>query len=78
MVLCFFCASLVARQVPNSCPLCRVPIRHVVRITTTLPSDPKSLHGRCVAVSGEGYSVNTDIVRMFSNLRAAREVARQV
>ena len=90
-VLCFQCASMLARQVPNSCPLCRVPIRCVVRLTTTLPrtavrsragdgdsdGDVDGDHegGRVIAVSGEGYSVNTDVVQIFSSVRAGRAVA---
>lgn len=90
-VLCFYCASMLARQVPNSCPLCRVPIRCVVRLTTTLSRAPLRSRvtgdsegerirggeggGRVIAVSGEGYSVNTDVVQIFSSVRAGRTVA---
>jgi hypothetical protein len=76
---------MLARQVPNSCPLCRVPIRCVVRLTTTLPRSAVRGHagdgdgehegGRVIAVSGEGYSVNTDVVQIFSSVRAGRAVA---
>lgn len=77
---------MLARQVPNSCPMCRVPIRCVVRLTTTLPHTAVRCRvgdgdrdgdegGRVIAVSGEGYSVNTDVVQIFSSVRAGRAVA---
>ena len=78
-VLCFQCASMLARKVPNSCPLCRMPIQYVVRITCTVPPDPSFdpitdpiTHGRTIAVAGEGYMVNAEMVHILSTVRAAR------
>ena len=70
--MCFPCAAMVAKQMPNKCPLCRVPIRYVARITTA----PFALKdGRTLAVSGEVYAVRTDVVSAFINATARRRSA---
>ena len=73
VIMCFPCAAMVAKQMPNACPLCRVPIRFVVRITTP----PFRLSdGRTLAVSGEGYAVRTDVVAAFARATARRAPTR--
>jgi hypothetical protein len=73
VIMCFPCAAMVAKQMPNACPLCRVPIRFVVRITTP----PFRLSdGRTLAVSGEGYTVRTDVVAAFARATARRAPTR--
>ena len=84
---------MLARKVPNSCPLCRMPIQYIVRITCKVPPVPATdpimnpytntdtnidpatdpaTHGRTIAVAGEGYMVNAEMVHILSTVRAAR------
>ena len=72
VIMCFPCAAMVAKQMPNACPLCRVPIRYIVKITT--PAFALK-DGRMLAVSGEGYVVRTDVVSAFVNATGRRRSA---
>ena len=73
-VLCFHCASMLARKVPSSCPLCRLPISIIARLTSfiTLPD------GGRLAVSGECYTVNTDFIQIFNSDRVRRSSPPQL
>jgi hypothetical protein len=48
------------------------PIMNTDTYTNTDPTTDPATHGRTIAVAGEGYMVNAEMVHILSTVRAAR------
>jgi hypothetical protein len=54
-VLCWSCAQLIAKKVRSQCPVCRLPIEQLLRISSS--STYPLTDGRVVALSDHGFRV---------------------
>jgi hypothetical protein len=72
VIMCFNCAVIVSKNVPNNCPICRANITKLMKIT----SSPIVLKdNRTICISCQGYSVQNKLAIAY--MKIDRETQRQ-